>query len=141
MSVYHFLVPVFFVAMGMLVDIRVMGGALLFGLVVSALAILSKVVGCGLPALVTGFNKLGAARIGVGMLPRGEVALIIAGIGLSRGVVEQELFGVSILMTVVTTLLAPIFLVPLFRYAASGRRHSERAEGEPVVQSAPGAHD
>ena len=57
------------------------------------------------------------------MLPRGEVALIIAGIGLSRGIIEQDEFGVAIMMTVVTTLIAPILLVPAFRNGKSGRRH------------------
>ncbi|MBI4311350.1 MAG: cation:proton antiporter [Chloroflexi bacterium] len=126
MAVYHALVPVFFVAMGMLVNVSTMGSALAFGAVITALAIVGKVAGCGLPALATGFNLRGAARIGIGMLPRGEVALIVAGIGLTRGVIEQDLFGVSILMTVVTTLIAPVVLVPLFRGDGSGRRHEGR---------------
>ncbi|MBI2171314.1 MAG: cation:proton antiporter [Chloroflexi bacterium] len=138
MAVYHTLVPVFFVAMGMLVDLPAMGGALVFGLVITALAIVSKVVGCGLPALATGFTALGAARVGVGMLPRGEVALIVAGIGLTRGVIEGDLFGVSILMTVVTTLLAPIMLVPLFRRRGPGRRREDAAPAQ--ASAATGGH-
>ncbi|MFC1935854.1 cation:proton antiporter [Chloroflexota bacterium] len=121
-AVYHALVPIFFVAMGMLVDLSAVQGALVFGLVVTLLAVVSKVAGSGLPALGAGFNLLGASRVGVGMLPRGEVALIIAGIGLTRGVVDADLFGVSIMMTVVTTLVAPILLVPLFQRGGSGRR-------------------
>ncbi|MBI4338849.1 MAG: cation:proton antiporter [Chloroflexi bacterium] len=124
-AVYHALVPVFFVSMGMLVNVPAMGSALLFGLVISALGIIGKLVGCGLPALATGFNLRGAMRVGVGMLPRGEVALIVAGIGLARGVVEQDLFGVSIMMTVVTTLLAPILLVPLFQRGGEGHRSAK----------------
>ena len=69
------------------------------------------------------FNVLGASRVGVGMLPRGEVALIIAGIGLTRGVIDEQLFGVAIMMTVITTLVAPVALVPLFRNGGSGRRN------------------
>jgi Kef-type K+ transport system membrane component KefB len=49
------------------------------------------------------------------MLPRGEVALIIAGMGLARGAIDTGLFGVVIMMTVVTTFLAPVLLVPAFR--------------------------
>ena len=122
MGVYHALVPIFFVVMGMLVDISSMGGVLLFGGVVSVLAIVSKVAGSGVPALFTGFNKVGSWRIGIGMLPRGEVALIIAGIGLSRGIIGADVFGVAIMMTVVTTLMAPLILVPSFARGGSGKR-------------------
>ena len=134
LGLYHALVPVFFAVMGMLVDVRALGGALVFGVVVTALAIVGKVVGCGLPALGAGFNRRGAWRIGIGMLPRGEVALIVAGVGLTRGVIQEGLFGVAILMTIVTTVLAPILLVPAFRHGASGRREKAPAapgEAEP----------
>ena len=103
-GVIDFLVPVFFVVMGMLVDVGSMQGAVVFGLVVSVLAIFSKVVGSGVPAFATRFNLQGSARVGIGMMPRGEVALIIAGIGLSQHIIGQDLFGVSIMMTVITTL-------------------------------------
>ena len=131
MSVYHALVPIFFVVMGMMVDVTTMGTVIVFGLVITVLAILGKVVGCGIPALIAGFNKVGSWRIGIGMLPRGEVALIVAGVGLSRGVIGQDLFGVSILMTIVTTIMAPIILVPLFDRGGSGRR--DKAQGEEIV--------
>jgi Kef-type K+ transport system membrane component KefB len=124
--VYQFLVPIFFALMGMLVDLSAMGQAVLFGLAVSLLAILGKILGCGLPALGVGFNRLGAARIGVGMLPRGEVALIIASVGLVEGAIGPVLFGVAVMMTLVTTLMAPPLLVPLFRRSASGLGRSSR---------------
>jgi Kef-type K+ transport system membrane component KefB len=114
-GLYHALVPVFFVVMGMLVSFPAMREEVMFGVVVSLLAIASKVFGCGLPALGLGFNVRGATRIGLGMLPRGEVALIIAGMGLARGAIDTGLFGVVIMMTVVTTFLAPVLLVPAFR--------------------------
>ena len=122
--------PVFFVSMGMLVDLAAIQGALVFGLVITALAILSKVIGSGLPALLTGFNLRGSWRVGIGMLPRGEVALIIAGIGLTRGIIGSDLFGVSIMMTLVTTLMAPIILVPLFKHGGSGSRRHTVKENE-----------
>ena len=121
-AVYQVMVPIFFVVMGMLVDIPAIGGVLVFGIVFSVLGILGKVLGSGLPALGVGFNRTGAGRIGIGMLPRGEVALIIAGAGLARGIIGVDLFGVSIMMTLVTTLMAPIILVPLFRHGESGSR-------------------
>lgn len=127
-SILDFLVPVFFVVMGMLVDIAAMQNAIVFGLVISVLAIVSKVVGSGGPALVSGFNLRGGARIGVGMMPRGEVALIIAGVGLTEGIIGHDLFGVSIMMTVLTTLLAPILLVPLFRKGGPGAKRELNPE-------------
>src|SRR3989344_3951691 len=116
----HLIVPVFFAVMGMLVDFQAMLTGLIFGLVVTVFAILGKIIGCGLPAIFSGFNFLGSLRIGFGMLPRGEVALIVAGVGLAAGIINQEIFGVSIMMTIVTTLMAPIILVPLFKKAGSG---------------------
>jgi len=124
-SVFNFLVPVFFVVMGMLVDFSSMTHAITFGIVLSLLAVISKVFGCGLPALGVGFNKIGAWRIGIGMLPRGEVALIVAGVGLANRVIQSDMFGVAVMMTMVTTLLAPIFLVPAFKKGGSGLKKKE----------------
>ncbi len=119
-----FLVPVFFVTMGMLVDVRLLcsRNVLIFGMIYSAVAIIAKIVGCGLPTLFCNFNMRGALRIGVGMLPRGEVALIIAGIGLAAGILTSDVFGVSILMTLITTLLAPQLLLAMFKNEATGIR-------------------
>jgi mannitol/fructose-specific phosphotransferase system IIA component (Ntr-type) len=75
------------------------------------------------PAMCCGFNLLGGLRIGAGMVPRGEVALIIAGLGLSSGYLTQEMFGIGILMTLVTTVVAPPALVALFRPRRKGVRH------------------
>lgn len=140
LGIVDFLVPVFFVVMGMLVNVGAMlssPAVIYFGLIISLLAVISKVFGSGGPALVTGFNLRGSARIGVGMMPRGEVALIIAGIGLSNGIIAQDLFGVSIMMTVLTTLIAPIILVPLFKGGGSGVRNPESvAEAETTTAEA-----
>jgi Kef-type K+ transport system membrane component KefB len=137
-GVSHFLVPVFFAAMGMLVNFAAMRQALVFGFVITGWGILSKIVGCGVPALAW-FNLRGAARVGVGMLPRGEVALIVAGVGLAERLISQDIFGVSIMMTVVTTVIAPIALVPLFR-GRPGRRGQTRWADDPapaLTQPAP----
>jgi Kef-type K+ transport system membrane component KefB len=119
-----FLVPIFFAALGMLVDFNAMLSdwrVIVFGLVVTLAAIIGKLIGCGAAAYATGFNLRGAYRIGLGMMPRGEVALIVAGIGLSRGIIQENIFGVSIMMTLLTTILAPILLVPAFAKGGSGR--------------------
>jgi Kef-type K+ transport system membrane component KefB len=125
-----FFVPIFFAALGMLVNVGAMFASwqvVLFGLAVTAAAIVGKLVGCGAAALPGGFNLRGAYRIGLGMLPRGEVALIVAGIGLSTGMVGEVVFGVSIMMTLITTIVAPILLVPAFAKGGPGRRRPEAA--------------
>ena len=127
-GLYHAMVPVFFVVMGMMVNIEAMREALLFGVVVVVLAIIGKVAGSGLPALAAGFSRIGAWRVGVGMAPRGEVGLIVAGIGVSQGLIGQDLFGVAILMTIATTLIAPAVLVPAFRNNAPGLRRDQATE-------------
>ena len=115
-NLYTFLVPIFFCVMGMMVDVTALWSkpVLIFGGIYTALAVLAKIVGCAIPSLFCGFNVLGALRVGAGMIPRGEVALIIAGIGLSNGYLTQEVFGIGILMTLVTTVVAPPALVGLF---------------------------
>ena len=109
-----------------LMDFSTMREGIIFGVVITVVAIIVKVFGAGLPALVGGFNLIGSWRIGLGMLPRGEVALIIAGIGLSKGLITQELFGVVILMTVVTTVLASILLPMSFSNGRSGLRSTRK---------------
>jgi Kef-type K+ transport system membrane component KefB len=126
-GVYDLLVPIFFCIMGMLVDFAAMKTAVVLGLVYTVLGTLSKVVGCALPALFLKFNLRGGLRIGVGMLPRGEVALIIAGVGLSSGAIGSDLFGVAVMMTMLTTLVAPPMLVQLFK-GGSGVRDGDGAE-------------
>ena len=123
--VYTFLVPVFFCAMGMMVDVSAIMSkpVLVFGAIYTALAVAAKVLGCMIPSMCCGFNVLGGLRIGAGMVPRGEVALIIAGIGLSAGFLTQEIFGIGIMMTLLTTVVAPPALVGLFIPKAKGVRH------------------
>ena len=126
-GLHNILVPVFFATMGMLVNFNAIVPLFKIGLVYSLLAILSKVVGCGIPALFCGFNRHGAIRIGVGMLPRGEVALIVAGIGLTSGAIGQDIFGIAILMTLITTVLGPALLAGSFDNPESGLRHPDDA--------------
>ena len=123
--VYTFLVPIFFCSMGMMVDVSALCSkpVLVFGGIYTVLAVAAKVIGCMVPSMCCGFNALGGLRIGAGMVPRGEVALIIAGLGLSSGYLTQEIFGIGILMTLVTTVVAPPALVGLFAPKAKGVRH------------------
>ena len=109
---------------------------MIFAVVLTVFAVISKLIGAGVPALFVGFNRTGATRIALGMLPRGEVALIIAGIGLSSGVIGNDIFGVAIVMTVITTVIAPVFLIPAFK-GGSGLKNppSDETEVEAVTDS------
>ncbi|MBO5695079.1 MAG: cation:proton antiporter [Lentisphaeria bacterium] len=128
-----FFVPVFFVVMGMLVDIRVFADSevLKLGVIYSLLAIAAKVIGCALPSLFMNFRMIGALRIGCGMIPRGEVALIIAGIGMSTmymgaPILDEKIFGVAIIMTLATTLFAPPLLSFTLSVGGKGTRKDEK---------------
>jgi len=114
-GVYQFLVPIFFCVMGMMVNFSAMKGIIIFGLIYTLFAILGKILGCGIPAYIMGFNLKGAFRVGAGMLPRGEVTLIIAGIGLSTGAIGQDMFGVAIVTLLGASIIAPPILVKSFK--------------------------
>ena len=122
--IYVLLVPVFFCTTGMQINLGVLTSpsVLLFGFAYAFAALLAKVVGCGVPALLANFNLRGAARIGFGMAPRCEVALIIAGVGLSAGLMKPEILAGVIIMVVVNTVIAPPAMVFLFRSPARGTR-------------------
>jgi Kef-type K+ transport system membrane component KefB len=113
-GINEFLSPFFFFTMGAQLDIRVFNGnVLLVAVIISLLALVSKIVGCGLPMLKDGWRC--ALKVGVGMTPRGEVALIIALIGLQINMVSQRAYAIVIFMTAVTTLIPPPLLRYLFR--------------------------
>lgn len=134
-SVYALLVPVFFVVMGMLVDVRLLASreVLLFGALYTVIANVAKVSGCGLPALFCNFNPRGALRIALGMLPRGEVTLIIAGTGLAAGMLSREIFGVVIMMVLLTAVLAPVSLASVLRGRRSGLRRETADQAEEAI--------
>ena len=144
-QINNFLMPLFFGVIGMQADFSAFGGedssasiwtAIGFAVVLSLFGIISKLGGAGLPALFVGFNRTGAWRVAVGMLPRGEVALIVAGVGVAASppVIGRDVFGVAIVMIIVTTVLAPALLVPAFR-GGSGLRKSAADELEAEAEA------
>lgn len=122
-GVYDFMVPIFFAIMGMMVDFSALPAVLGFGAVYVLVAFAGKLIGCGIPALAAGFNLRGAFRIGAGMLPRGEVTLIVAGIGLASGAIGPEMFGVAIMTLLAAGIAAPPILIASFK-GGSGYRKS-----------------
>jgi Kef-type K+ transport system membrane component KefB len=106
--------PFFFFSIGAQLNVKLFNGeVLVVAMIVTLLAIVSKVVGCGLPLLREGWRTV--LKVGVGMMPRGEVALIVALVGLNSQIVSQSTYAIVVFMTAVTTLLAPPLLRHLFR--------------------------
>lgn len=132
-GIYEYLVPVFFCVMGMMVDFQAIAQVFWFGLAFTLTSFVGKIIGCGLPALFAGFNLKGAYRIGVGMLPRGEVTLIVAGIGLASGAIGTDMFGVAIMTMLFASIAAPPMLIHGFKDNTSGFRKKIEETAEEVI--------
>jgi len=124
--IYAILVPIFFVLMGAQVDTpRLLSMDVLpVGLLITAVAVVGKLVGCGLGAY--GLGRRDALAVGVGMTPRGEVGIVVALIGLSKGVISSDVYSQVIMMSILTSLFAPSLLRMLL---------VPQAEGEPEGQA------
>lgn len=108
---YLFFSPVFFASIGIATVLDGMDSQIvLFSVVLLAVAILTKIIGCGLGAKMCKFSNKESLAIGIGMVSRGEVALIVAQKGASAGVVDPKLFPAIVLVVIVTTIITPILL-------------------------------
>jgi Kef-type K+ transport system membrane component KefB len=127
-GVAELLVPFFLAGIGLHVDLSAFSNwsTAVLAVVILLAAVLSKFIGCGLGAL--GMGKADALRIGVGMIPRGEVGMVVAQIGLGFGIIRQNVYSVVVFMSVATTIVAP----PLIKLAYRGVRPA--AEAEPAVE-------
>ncbi|MDD3173350.1 MAG: cation:proton antiporter [Herbinix sp.] len=113
---YVLLSPIFFASIGLKVVIPKMTlSIILFSVLLVVIAVLTKVIGCGLSAKACSFNNKESLQIGVGMVSRGEVALIVASKGASIGLMSSALFGPIIIVVVVTTIISPILLKMAFK--------------------------
>ncbi|MFW2371887.1 MAG: cation:proton antiporter [Gammaproteobacteria bacterium] len=108
---------IFFVSLGVLADISTFNlDILYFLLALSVVAILSKLIGCGIPAKLTGMSSRDSLIVGLGMSPRGEVAMIVALLALQQHIIEQPSFVAIILMSLITTLIVPVLLRQLMKH-------------------------
>lgn len=128
-GVTEFLVPFFLVNIGMQLRLDVFRSStlILLCILVTLVAVATKLFGCGLGALGLGVKR--AMQVGMGMVPRGEVGIIVAQIGLSLAVIGPELYGVVLFMAIATTLIAPPFLKMLF----AGEPAAEAEIGPPTA--------
>ncbi len=111
-AINEFIVPFFFVFVGVQVDIDSFSAVIGIALILTIIAVATKFLGCGVGALSLG--RTSAGIVGSGMFPRGEVAMIVATIGLAAGIVEDSVFGMVVFMAIATTLIAPPLLTYFF---------------------------
>lgn len=112
---YLLLSPVFFASIGLKAELPGMSGAIVaFAAVLTLVAILSKVIGCGLGAKLCGYKNYQVKRIGIGMISRGEVALIVASKGSALGLMGSVFLGPVIIVVVLTTIVTPVLLKIVF---------------------------
>lgn len=113
---YGFFIPLFFVEMGVRTDLHELAGiGAILALALVGAAIMSKIVGCGGGALLSGFGGKDALRVGIGMIPRAEVALVIAAIGIKAGIVDPALLSITVLIVLVTSLITPLLIKQAFK--------------------------
>jgi Kef-type K+ transport system membrane component KefB len=103
--------PLFFAIIGAQVDLRGVNIDVLFlaGIII-AIAVVTKLIGTGLPSLLFLKNKARSMRVGIGMVSRGEVGLIVAGVGVSSGALTNDIYTAVIIMVAATTIITPIWL-------------------------------
>ena len=100
---------IFFVSLGILADVKaITPEILLFIVILTLVAIFTKVIGCGIPARLMGLNRKDSLIVGFGMAPRGEVAMIVALISLETGIIGQGVYVALVLMSLLTTVATPI---------------------------------
>ena len=117
---YMLLSPVFFASIGLkMTKISMSGSMIVFTVALLVVAILAKIIGCGLGAKVCRYSNKESLQIATGMISRGEVALIVATKGQTTGLMANEVFTPIVIMVVATTILTPIFLKFVFKNADS----------------------
>lgn len=130
---YLLLSPIFFASIGLKVVLPSMSASvIIFTVALTIFAVISKIVGCGLGAKICKFKNKDCLRVGVGMVSRGEVALIVASKGAAVGLMNPTLFGPIVIMVVATTIITPILLK--FVYKSKSGEVAEETEPD-VVKS------
>ena len=133
---YAFFIPIFFINIGVQANAAGLIAAPLLTVVLIVVAVATKVVGGGAGAWLGGFKGRAPLQIGIGMISRGEVALVIAGAGLANGLLTADLFSVLVVVTLATTLVTP----PLLRWSFAARGAHQPAL-EPGMALAPEVAD
>ena len=113
---YLYLSPIFFASIGLKVVLPDMNITIVaFAVILTVIAIVTKMIGCGLGAKLCKYTNKESLQIGVGMISRGEVALIVASKGEALGLMGSTLMGPVVIVVVITTIITPILLKPVFK--------------------------
>lgn len=132
---YMFFSPIFFASVGLKVQVNGMTAAVwIFSVVLLIVAIITKIIGCGLGAKLCKCTSKEALQIGVGMISRGEVALIVAQKGYQANLLDDSLFAPIVIVVIVTTLLTPILLGAVMNDKEDKKK--SKSEGESKLQKA-----
>lgn len=108
---YGLFVPIFFVSIGLSVNLAaITGSAWIFAIVLTVVAIVSKILGCGVGGRLGGLTNRESFQLGVGMVSRGEVGLIVAAFAVAQGVLTQDSFSITVFMVIIATLVTPPML-------------------------------
>lgn len=107
---YGFCIPIFFVSIGVGITLDNISSVLLIGGVLTFIGIVSKIIGCGIGAKLVRFKNRECLQIGISMIPRAEVALIVANIGVNKGIIGYEILTATIILVVISTVITPILL-------------------------------
>ncbi len=122
--------PLFFAIIGAQVDLRAVDlNILILSAVIVIVAVTTKLFGCGLPAMYFLKSKQKGMRVGIGMISRGEVGLIVAGVGITAGILTSEVYSTIIIMVVVTTIITPIWLKIEYR------KEQKKGDGTSEIKS------
>ena len=120
--------PIFFLSLGILVDINIPAELWFFAIALAAVAMISKLLGGGIPAWLTGMSRRDSVSVGLGMAARLEVAMIIALYGLTADIIDTQIYSAIIIMGVISVLVAPTLL----RFTI---RHMEQSDGGELAPS------
>ena len=119
--------PLFFAIIGAQVDFRAVNLEILtLSGIIIVIAVVTKYFGCGLPAWLFLKNKRQGMRVGIGMISRGEVGLIVAGVGISSGVLTSDVYSTIVLMVIATTIITPIWMKIEYRKEQKGDRSAQK---------------
>ena len=125
---YILLSPIFFASIGIKVQLTAMSGPIIvFTVLIVLIAIITKIIGCGVGAKLCKFSNKESLQVGVGMISRGEVALIVANKGMALSLMPVAFFGPMVIMVIITTIVTPILLKLVF-HGRKGDPGFERSE-------------
>jgi len=128
---YGFFVPIFFVNIGLTVNVRQVDLQVFWMIIlVSLAAIIGKLLGGGLGARLAGYTTHESVQVGAGMVSRGEVGLILASVGLNEGLVDSDLFTVIVAMVIITTLITP----PMLRFLFKEKKPRLKSQTQPELE-------